>query len=209
MAWAPNYCSVDDLAAFVRVDDDADHVEMSFAIAAASRAVDRACRRQFGRVTVAEDRYYSARWDDRRQRWVVQIDDLCTATGLTVSFDTNDDGTYPDEIDNYQLKPVNAAAAGWPWTELVVHPSSTTIPTDLIDGVRVHSGGFGWTTYPDAIIEATLLQASRLIARRDSPFGVAGSPEAGTEIRLLAKLDPDVDVSLAPYKRLGRKAVFA
>ena len=49
--------------------------------------------------------------------------------------------------------------------------------------------------------EATLLQASRLAARRDSPFGVAGSPDAGSEMRLLARVDPDVAVALEPYRR--------
>jgi hypothetical protein len=66
---------------------------------------------------------------------------------------------------------------------------------------------WGWSAVPPAIEQATLLQASRLLIRRDSPYGVAGSPEAGTEIRLLARLDPDVDVAVAPYRR-RRRVVF-
>lgn len=208
MAWAPDYCSVEELAAFLRIDDGADDTQLSLAIAAASRAVDRACGRQFGLLAAPEDRYYSARWNEHRQRWVVEIDDLMTLTGLTVSFDTDDDGTYPGVVDNYQLKPVNAAANGRPWTELVVHPTSTVLPTDLIDGVEVQAR-FGWTAVPGAVTAATLLQASRVAARRDSPFGVAGSPQEGSEVRLLARLDPDVEVALRDYKRRAPRAVFA
>jgi hypothetical protein len=43
------------------------------------------------------------------------------------------------------------------------------------------------------------MQASRLLSRRDAPFGIAGSPEMGSEMRLLAKLDPDVDLLVQPY----------
>jgi hypothetical protein len=46
-----------------------------------------------------------------------------------------------------------------------------------------------------------MLQASRFYARRDSPYGVAGSPDLGSEVRLLSKVDPDVAVSLADYVR--------
>jgi hypothetical protein len=45
--------------------------------------------------------------------------------------------------------------------------------------------------------QATLLQASRFHARRFSPYGVAGSPELGSELRLLAKLDADVELALS------------
>jgi len=49
--------------------------------------------------------------------------------------------------------------------------------------------------------EACLLQSSRIAARRDSPFGVAGSPETGSELRLLDRVDPDVAVTLSRYRR--------
>jgi hypothetical protein len=49
---------------------------------------------------------------------------------------------------------------------------------------------------PPTIKLATQLQASRWLKRRDAPFGIAGSPELGSELRLLAKLDPDVEVLL-------------
>jgi hypothetical protein len=201
MAWAPDYATTAELKAYVRISDSADDVQCALAVTAASRAIDQATNRQFGLATAAEDRYYTARWDRRRCRWVVDIDDLQTSTGLTVSVDTNDDGTYPDLVTEYAMRPVNAVAEAQPWTEVVVHPTSTIMPTALEAGVEVHAK-FGWTAVPTVIKQACLLQASRILMRRDSPFGIAGSPEAGSELRLLAKVDPDVEVSLRRYRRI-------
>lgn len=47
-------------------------------------------------------------------------------------------------------------------------------------------------TVPAAVRMGTLIQAARFFKRKDSPFGIAGSPEMGNETRLLSRLDPDV-----------------
>ena len=201
MAWAPDYATIGELAAFARIDDTADDAQLTLAVAAASRAIDRACSRQFGRVTVATPRYYTARWDPRRRLWFVEIDDLMTSTGLVVRFDDAEDQTYTTTLTDYVLRPVNAASEGLPWSELWVRSSSAELPTAREDGMRI-TAIWGWSGVPDAIRQACLLQASRLLARRDSPFGIAGSPETGSEVRLLARLDPDVAVALRPYRRM-------
>lgn len=201
MAWKPNYADAKELASFVRISDAADDVQLGLALAAASRAIDRAANRQFGQVNSATTRTYTAAWDTRRERWYVEIDDLMTTTGLLVGYDAGDDLSYSTEITNYQLRPVNAAPDGEPWTELVVRPGAVLQPTALEDGVRI-TASWGWLAIPDAIKEACLLQASRLLSRRDSPFGVAGSPETGSELRLLDKLDADVAVAVRPYRRI-------
>jgi hypothetical protein len=61
---------------------------------------------------------------------------------------------------------------------------------------------WGWTAVPTSVKQATLLQASRFHKRRHAPFGVAGSPEMGSEIRLLSRVDPDVSVALRDFNRL-------
>jgi hypothetical protein len=61
---------------------------------------------------------------------------------------------------------------------------------------------FGWTAVPDAVKLACLIQASRLFARRHSPFGILGSPETGGELRLLERLDADLVVSVRPFQRV-------
>jgi hypothetical protein len=60
---------------------------------------------------------------------------------------------------------------------------------------------WGWTSVPPTIMQANLIQAARFLKRRDAPFGVAGSLELGSEIRLLSKLDPDVALMVGAYKR--------
>lgn len=207
MAWAPDYCSNDELKAFVRVSSDADDDTRALAIAAASRAIDRSTGRQFGKVDTAEARTFTAFYCWKRERWVVPIDDLMVTTDLAVAFDSDGDETYADAITAHSLRPANAVATGWPWTELVVLPGSTVTPTDTDNAVEV-TAVWGWSAVPDAVNEACLLQASRLLSRRESPYGIAGSPQMGSELRLLAKVDPDVAVILRPYKRCSG-VVFA
>jgi len=202
VAWAPDYITVAELKPFINITnpaDTADDTVLAPAVTAASRSIDKFCNRQFGKVAAAEERLYTAFWDRRRCRWVVAIDDLMTTTNFVAEIQ-DEDGVTVGIIDEYTLEPRNGAAVSRPWTELVVKPTSATMPTGARDEVAV-TAIWGWTSVPVAVQQATYLQASRLFARRRSPFGVAGSPDMGSELRLLAKLDPDVAVSLGPYVR--------
>jgi hypothetical protein len=219
MGWAPDYATPGELAAFARIGDSVDDAQIGLALTTASRAIDQATGRQFGKVAVPTARYYTARWEPRRDghwrgyrthaspyggyggRWQVGIDDLMTSTDLVVAFDGDEDQSYGSSITDYQLGPVNAAADGRPWTELWVRPASAVQPTCLEGGLQV-TARWGWPGVPDPIRQACLLQASRLLARRDAPFGVAGSPETGSEVRLLARLDPDVAVAVRPFRKV-------
>jgi len=188
MTWAPDYLTVDELSDYVRVGDDVDDVEIDRAIAAASRAIDDAAGRQFGKVAAPEARVYRARWDTDLCVWVAPIDDLATVTGSLL------DGVV---LDAAALYPRNAVAKGKVWTRLVVATSAYALDDDEI----TVTGAWGWPAVPAAVTMACALQASRFLARRDSPFGVAGSPAQGSELRLLSRLDPDVAVSLRGYIR--------
>ena len=201
MTWAPSYASTAELAAFVRIGDSVDDAQLGLALDTASRAIDQAANRQFGLIASPTARYYTARWDTRLGQWYADVDDLMTVTGLVVAFDETEDQTYAGTITAHHLQPVNAAADGRPWTQLYVRATSTVTPSCLADGLKV-TARWGWTEVPDPVKQACLLQASRLLARRDSPFGVAGSPEVGSEVRLLARLDADVAVAVRPYRRM-------
>lgn len=195
MPWAPDYATTAELREYVTRDGSTvDDTFLALALTAGSRAVDRACNRQFGSVTPVQARKYSAVWDRRRCRWVISVDDLMDATGLTVAVEA---GTITPTV----LQPVNAPQTGKPWTRLVVDPDATVRPTGLEEDEVTVTALWGWTAVPNTIKQATLLQASRIIKRRDAPFGVAGSPEMGSELRLLAKVDPDVEVAVRPYVR--------
>lgn len=200
MTWAPDYITVEDLKAAMRITDDDDNAALAIAISAASRAVDRATGRQFGKTAGVEARYYTARWSAVDCRWVVVIDDVQTAVGFIVATDPEDDASFGSMVTPVNMRPVNAAAKGRPWTAFSVHPSSPVQPTDRTDGVEVRAT-YGWTEVPDTVIAAVTLQAIRFANRRDSPYGIAGSPDTGSELRLLAKVDPDVAVMLVPVTR--------
>lgn len=186
MAWAPDYATSSDLKSYARIPDTEDDAQVALAVAAASRAVDQATGRQFGVVAEAEERFYEPVYDRRRGCWVVTIDDLMSTEDMTVNGAAYDAGLH-------RLEPRNAPAKGRPWTELVITSggSAEVAITAL----------WGWTAVPDAIEQATLLQANRFLSRRNSPYGVAGSPDQGSEVRLAARVDPDVKVSLGPYIR--------
>lgn len=200
MAWQPDYATTAELKSFLRIPvaDTEDDSELAVAVAAASRAVDQATNRQFGQTT-SEARVYTAEWDRRRGRWVIQIDDTETAAP-TVSVDDDDDQVYDQTVDDFRMYPFNVDEAGEPFTAIIVKPDSTNLPTGREGAVEV-TAEWGWSSVPDAIKAATLLQASRFFQRRNAPFGVAGSPDMGSEVRLLQKVDPDVAVMVRPFIR--------
>lgn len=202
MTWAPDYIDVDALASFQRIGDTVDDVELALAVTAASRAIDAHTNRQFGQVDGLELRRYTARvdwnrssqgsWGINQGAWVVDIDDLDDATDLVVTVPVNGVDTA---ITSYTLEPVNAVAKGMVWTRLVVDPSSSVQPTGDPNEMSI-TAPWGWSTTPLTVTLAARLQASRFASRRDSPYGVAGSPDQGSELRLLARVDADVGVSL-------------
>jgi hypothetical protein len=193
MGWAPDYITPAQLAAYLRILDMDDDLELGVAVTAASRAIDDHCNRQFGLVAAPEARQYQAWYDYTRATWVVDVDDFQTETGLAVSIG----GTLTTA---FTKEPINAAIEGKPWYRLRFDYAAAVVPvtpTYLVDA----TARWGWTTTPGAVPLAARLQASRFHARRDSPFGIAGSPDLGNELRLLQKLDADVAVLL---RGLGR-----
>ncbi len=203
MTWAPSYETTANLRAYMNVAavtvaaDDVlqDTAVYTPALEAASRAIDTACSRQFG-VSSSTARYYTPRWERSRNRDVVPVDDFQSTSGLVVKTDLDGDGVYETAITDFRKLPVNAAANGYPWTDLELHANASRVAGSL-----EVTALWGWTAVPVTIKQATLLQAARLVKRRDSPFGVAGSPDMGNELRLLAKLDPDVLALVNAYRR--------
>lgn len=204
MSWAPDYTTLALVKKRLGVEesDTTDDVDISLAITAASRAIDDYCNRQFGRVSSLEERFYTAQYNYRRGRMVVLLDDLMPpVTGSAEITVTTADG----EITDYTLEPKNAPADGMPYTRLVVNATSTIQPDCEENGVSVESDSFGWTAIPAGVQLAALIQSHRFANRKDSPYGIEGSPDTdGGELRILAKLDPDVKISLKKYVRPRR-----
>lgn len=192
MTWAPDYCTLAEFKAYARISDTVDDAIIPTYVTAASRAIDRATGRQFGQTAAVEQRFYTPVWDRRRNRWVVETDDFATLTSAALELDGN-------AVTDYAAEPVNAIVKGKVYTRLVLGLGvvpATRDPYTLAATIR-----WGWSAVPTTVKGAQLLQTSRFLARRDSPYGVAGSPADGSEMRLLAKVDPDVDVMINEYKR--------
>lgn len=203
MAWAPQYASTAELRAYLRIPagDTGDDTNIALAAVAASRTVDHHTNRQFGLVDPAAERIYTWMCDRYAGRPLLLIDDVQTTASLAVLVDRDNDGTAEDTLtigDDFELWPANAAADGKPWTGLWLK-SGVTFPSYL-DAVSV-TAKWGWTAVPDTVKAATLVQAARYFTRQQAPFGVAGSPELGSELRLLQKVDVDVAVMLRSYVR--------
>lgn len=198
-----DYATLDDLKRFLRIPgvyegtynqtpDLYDDIVLQGALTAASRTIDHATKRTFGTVGEnAEARIFLPEWNSYLRRWVVYFDDFTDTDDLIVKTRAFPDTAFDNTLTDYTLYPLNAN--GSPYTYL-------TSKYSLGDAVEV-TAKYGWTETPEPIKYATLLQASRFFKRRDAPFGIAGSADTGSEMRLFAKVDPDVQLILTPYKR--------
>lgn len=203
MALYPDYCTAAELKSQMRVTDTDDDTAVGIAITAASRAIDHSCGRQFGLNGSAVARYYRYEGDCVEGRLAVKIDDLMTSTGLIVALDVAQAGTYAQTLTlstDFDLYPWNAAGDNVPWTHLVLRPTAAAWPVGFARELRV-TANYGWSAVPTIVKQACLIQAARFFVRRDSQYGVAGSPEAGNELRLLDRLDPAVAVMLGTVRR--------
>lgn len=198
MPWKPDYLTLADGKGFLRVTDNIDDVEIGNWITAASRAIDARCNRQFGQLAAPAARVYRrpAVWSPEIGLWVRQIDDLQDLTGFTVN-------GIAYAASGAVLLPDNAPADGRPWTALGT-PERPDLSYPGSPSALLAVGRWGWTAFPTQVVAATKLQINRWNSRRDSPFGVAGSPTDGSELRLLSKLDPDVAVTLTGLTRRRR-----
>lgn len=200
MPWEPDYITLAGLKDFLSIDpaDTTDDAYLTSWCSAASRAVDKATNRQFGQVPAAIARIYRrpAVWSPRLGLHVLQIDDVQDTTGLTVNGIALASSGAVMLPDDATIKSRPYTAIGWAYTS----PPTVGVPTATI------VGKWGWTAVPAAVVQAAYLQANRWNARRRSPFGIAGSPDQGSELRLLARLDPDVVTTIAAYVRARRPA---
>lgn len=204
MAWKPDYCTLAELKAHLRITDTDDDGPLATVITAASRAIDHEAGRQFGSVTPVVARTYSIDCQlylDGRP--AVAIDDLHSSVGLVVDTDDDDTGTYSTEWtigEDFTLWPYNASLDGKPWTHLLSRSGSSLTFPRYPNSIRV-TALWGWAAVPSVVKTACLIQSSRFFVRRDAAFGVAGSPEVGSEVRLLDRLDPDVALLVSSVKR--------
>lgn len=202
------YASVQDFKDWVGLTDGVDDDTIQAAVLAASRGVDNFCHTNFLKSAAATVRIF-----DTCDWWRVRIDDAVAVT--EVATDPTADGTY-DVVwagTDWQLLPFQPAGApeAEPFTQIHAIGALTfprvTGPTMRHGLIRV-TGTWGWPAIPDAVVQATLLLANRLVKRRRSPEGVAGFDEFGT-VRISSRDDPDAVRYLEPYKTSRRAGGWA
>jgi Flp pilus assembly protein TadG len=191
------YCTLADVKAALRITDTLDDSLIENSINSASRMIDQYCNRYFYSTAAGEVRYYQA--TDGYTCW---IDDVQSVSNLKTSstdpliFDT----TWA--IGDYQLQPSNGKANGSysPFTCIVATDNYLFPVWAEIALVQV-TGQFGWAVTPDPIKFATIIQASRLFKRLESPLGVAGVSDMGI-MRVGSNMDGDVAQLCNPYRLL-------
>lgn len=206
MAITNGYATLAQVKAALRITDSVDDALIELAINSASRLIDAYCARVFYSMS-SSYRFFSA-----SDPYFCPIDDAQTVTEVATALTSN--GNYdtiwanPSSGQNngdYQLEPLNAS---YP-TDGITSPTTgiralwrylfPTIGGNAL--VRV-TGTWGWSAVPDAITQATVIQASRIFKRNDSPLGVAGFGDLGV-MRVSSQLDPDVRQLVEPYRRVN------
>lgn len=156
-------------------------------LAAASRSIDLTTGRRFYLdpspvARIINPRRSLTRDDDG---WHLLTKDIGDLDGLAVALGRT--GAWTDITGQIEAEPTDALEELKPITSLLRLGGSW--PSGGGQRVQV-TARWGWPAVPDGVQEATLIQASRLFKRKDSPEGVLGSAEWG--VVRLSKRDPDV-----------------
>lgn len=201
MAITNGYASLNEVKAALHITDNVDDSLIEMATEAASRMIDGYTGRYFYSSGTAT-RYYAAQDD-----FICEIDDVANST-ITLQTANNADGVYDTTwgTDDYQLEPLNGVADGinWPYTRIRAI-GDYLWPISGGEALVKLTATFGWSAIPIAIKQATIIQASRIFKRLDSPLGVAGFGDMGA-LRVSRYLDPDVEQLVSPYKKMNNYA---
>ena len=196
MALTNAYCTLNQVKASLRipVSDTVDDELIELAINSASRDIDQATERQF--YSTSATRIYTP-----RDSYMTDIDDLVSLTTLKTS--TAADGIFDVTwtATDYQLEPLNGIAGGIEVPANAIRAvGDYTYPISGGEATVQVTGTFGFATAPVAIEQATVLLASRIFKRNDSPGGVMGFGDIG--VVRVSRIDPDIDRLIMPYKKL-------
>jgi hypothetical protein len=180
------------------IDDDL----IDNCVGAASRLIDGYCNRRFWQTGTAQARVYQA-----EDSFYCSIDDIA-GTAITLKTSSFADGNFDVTwtASDYQLEPLNGNLDGLTWS----YDKIRAVGDYLFPTVNANYGEqalvqvtaiFGWPSVPEPVTQATIIQASRIFKRYDSPLGVAGFGDLGA-IRVSRYLDPDMAQLVEPYRRM-------
>jgi len=180
------------------IDDDL----IDNCVSAASRLIDGYCNRRFWQSGTAEARVFQA-----EDSFYCSIDDIA-GTAITLKTSSFADGNFDVTWtrSDYQLEPLNGNLDGLTWS----YDKIRAVGDYLFPTLNANYGEqalvqvtavFGWPAVPEPVTQATIIQASRIFKRYDSPLGVAGFGDLGA-IRVSRYLDPDMAQLVEPYRRM-------
>jgi hypothetical protein len=202
MAITNGYCTLEQVKAALRISDSTDDTLLEGSVESASRLIDGYAMRSFYNAGTAV-RVFST-----NDSLYVQTDDMA-GTAVTIETSTLGDGVWDVTFaaTDYQLEPLNGTLDGITWAyDRVRAVGDYVFPTtSVLQGegqalVRV-TAVWGWPAIPKAIETATIIQATRIFKRFDSPLGVAGFGDFGA-VRVSRFLDPDVEQLVQPYRKM-------
>jgi hypothetical protein len=205
MAITNGYATRNEVKAALRIGtaDTVDDVLIDNCIGAASRLIDGYCNRQFWAVSSATPRVFQANTE-----YVCDVDDFYTTTGFVLKTSSFADGNFDTTwaSTDVQLEPLNGVLDGLTWS----YDKLRAIGNYLFPTVNANYGEqalvqvtarWGWASVPEPIMQACIIQSSRIFKRYDSPLGVAGFGDLGA-IRVSRFLDPDMAQLVEPYRRM-------
>ena len=201
MAITNGYATLADVKAALRITDTIDDVLLENSINSASRMIDQYCNRYFYSTAAGEVRYFKAL--DAFNCWIDDcqvITEVRTAQSNPITFNQLWSST------DFQTIPANTYANGayQPITGLIAI-FNYFFPTWQESNLVKVTGTWGWATIPEPIKFATIIQASRLYKRLESPLGVAGISDIGI-MRVGKGLDGDVQQLVEPYRLMRTNA---
>ena len=185
MAITNGYASLNQVKAALRITDSIDDSLLELAIESASRAIDQYTNRNFYNAGTAI-RYYAP-----TDSLNTDTDDFISLVSLQTMSDDEPNYDTTWGADDYQLEPLNGIADGiaQPYNHIRAVGDYTFLTLGNEATIKV-TAVWGWATTPIQVTQATVIQASRIYKRLDSPLGII-SGELGT-MRIGSRLDPDV-----------------
>jgi len=204
---AEGYISPEDLKKSLGITNTTEwDRDIARSIPAASRSVDRLCRRRFSLDAAPTTRLYFASEDG-----YVYIDDL---------FEQDDpigvqaDGSAWTVDEDFSFGPANAPALGLPWEFLSAVGASGSLvsPADAIWRASTRASWrsasiaitarFGWPTLPPEVAQATGIIANQLMIRlREAPWGIVPVGTEGAIAMRISRYDPQVADLLGDLSR--------
>lgn len=195
MALTNSYATLQQLKSAIGIADGFDDSALEMALEAASRQIDSYTERYFYNAGTATKIFAPI------DNWVCPTEDFITLTQVQ----TSEDGDTWDTTwaaDDWQAEPLNGRAGG-----LVTSYTQIRAVEDYLFPYRNGeatvrlTGTWGWSAVPIAITQATIILASRIFKRLDSPLGII-SNELGS-MRIGFRLDPDVQHLIEPYRKIA------